>query len=213
MSEPKVESWIKTIESSGCTVESITPLSIQEKSNGELLFAYLNADVTSPEGYKLLPIIHLRGNAVLVVPEIANLKTGIKKFLMVKQRRIANGKINLEFPAGMLDRDIKNPALVAVKELFEETGLSITEDQLFPLSDKLLYSTPGACDEGILFFGAKIEISDNEFSSLDGRLRINESENERIDVVLKSEDEFLMENESIQALLGYNLFKSVNSNG
>ncbi len=155
-SEPKVAEWIDTVEQSGCVINSIETLSMQTKGAGELLFAYLSADITAPEGYKLLPILFLRGHAVLVVPQLVSKESGDRYFLMVEQRRIATGRVNLEFPAGMLDRDVKNPGFVAIKELFEETGLSIEEEALIPLSDKLLYSTPGACDEGIWYYGAQL---------------------------------------------------------
>ena len=205
--EPKILKWTNRLKSANCTINKLTPLSIQEKPNGELLFAYINADVTSPEGYKINPIIHLRGDAVLIVPEIINRETGEKKFLMVKQRRIATGKLNLEFPAGMLDRNVNNPPFTAINELAEETGLEISESDLFPLSTRALYSTPGACDEAIWFYGIKIALSDSEFNSFDGRIRINDSENERIEVCLRDEKQFLDECESLQAVLAYHLYK------
>lgn len=206
LSEPKVADWIRNLEEAGCKVGEIETLSAQVRPNGELLFAYLHADVTAPEGYKLLPIIFLRGHAVLVVVQIICKESGEKKFLMVEQRRIATGRINLEFPAGMLDRHVENPGFVAVKELFEETGISIDQKALIPLSDRLLYSTPGACDEGIWFYGVQITLTRKEIDEVHGRIRINESENERIRVVLKSDAEFLTESESLQAHLAFCLF-------
>lgn len=206
LSEPKVSDWIRNLEEAGCKVGEIETLSAQIRPNGELLFAYLKADITSPEGYKLLPIIFLRGHAVLVVVQITCRESGVKKFLMVEQRRIATGRINLEFPAGMLDRDVENPGFVAVKELFEETGISIDQQALTPLADKLLYSTPGACDEGIWFYGVEVTLSQKEIDDVHGRIRINESENERIRVVLKTPKQFLQESESLQAHLAFHLF-------
>lgn len=206
LNEPKVADWIRNLEEAGCKVGEIKTLSSQVRSNGELLFAYLHADVTAPEGYKILPIIFLRGHAVLVVVQVVCREDQEKCFLMVEQRRIATGRINLEFPAGMLDRDVENPGFVAVKELFEETGIEIDQKELVPLSDRLLYSTPGACDEGIWFYGAQVELTREEMDALHGRIRVNESENERIRVVLKREEEFLQESESLQAYLALHLF-------
>lgn len=206
LTEPKVADWIQNLKEAGCKVGDIETLSAQVRPNGELLFAYLNADVTAPEGYKLLPIIFLRGHAVLVVVQIVCPESGEKKLLMVEQRRIAMGRINLEFPAGMLDRHVKNPGFVAVKELFEETGINVDQSALVPLCDRLLYSTPGACDEGIWFYGAQISLTREEMAEIHGRIRINESENERIRVVLKSTEEFLAQSESLQAHLAFHLF-------
>ena len=205
--EPKVAQWISTIEKSGSTIGEITPLALNYKPNGELLFAYLEAKVTAPEGYKIPSLIFLRGHAVLVVLVVKNRQSGEERFVMVEQRRIATGEISLEFPAGMLDNDIDNPGYVAVKELGEETGLSITQEQLIPLTDTLLYSTPGACDEGLYFYTATVELADKEYQALHGQLRVNESENERIRVVLATEQEFRERNRSIQALAAYFLYK------
>lgn len=207
LKEPKVADWLQNLTEAGCKVGEIKTLSSQVRPNGELLFAYLHADITAPEGYKLLPIIFLRGHAVLVVVQVICKESGEKSFLMVEQRRIATGRVNLEFPAGMLDRDVKNPGFVAVKELFEETGIEVDQKELIPLADRLLYSTPGACDEGIWFYGAQVELTEIEMEDLHGRVRINESENERIRVVLRTEEEFLEQSESLQAMLAFHLFK------
>ncbi len=207
LTEPKVSSWINSLTQAHCTINAITPLSVQTKQNGELLFAYLNADVTAPEGYKLLPIIFLRGDAVVVVPEITNSDTGEKKFLMVEQRRIASGELHLEFPAGMLDRDINNPAKVVLKELYEETGLQIAEAELHLLHDRALFSSPGASDEKIWFFGARVALSDSEFRTLHGRITGAHDENEHIRTVLACKNDFLERNESAQAMLAYQLFQ------
>jgi len=68
---------------------------------------------------------------------------------MVRQRRIGNGNLSLEFPAGMLDAEVDNPLGVATREFIEETGLGISASDLFPLFDKKLFSSVGASDEGI----------------------------------------------------------------
>jgi len=204
--EPKIVAWTDSLNRAGCTINAITPLSVQTKSNGELLFAYLSADVTAPEGYKLLPILFVRGDAVIVVPEIINKDTGEQKFLMVEQRRIASGEMHLEFPAGMLDREIANPVSVALKELFEETGLQLDESNLKLLCDKPLFSSPGASEEKIWFYGTSVELSSGEFSSLHGRVTGSFAENEHIRTVLADRKTFLERNCSAQALLALNLF-------
>ncbi len=209
--EPKLAAWKASLENSGCTINKITPLSVQTKGNGDLLFAYISADVTAPEGYPLLPIIFIRGDAVLVVPEIINSDTGEIRYLMVEQRRIASGELHLEFPAGMLDREIENPAAVAVKELFEETGLPMDESKLTPLTEAPLFSSPGASDEKIWFFGTSITLSDEEFKSLHGRIQGEKHENEHITTVLADRETFFKQNNSAQALLGLTLFEQQKS--
>jgi DNA-binding NtrC family response regulator len=43
----------------------------------------------------------VRGNACVIVPLLANSDTGEEKYLMIYQRRSGNGRLSLEFPAGM----------------------------------------------------------------------------------------------------------------
>jgi len=207
--EPKLAQWKESVENSGCMIHSVTPLSVQTKKNGELLFAYISADVTSPEGYKLLPILFVRGDAVIVVPEIINGETGEKYFLAIEQRRIASGNMHLEFPAGMVDRDVDNPAAVAIKELFEETGLPLNEPELVLLHPKPLYSSPGASEERIWFFGTSVTVPKDEFEDLKGRMTGAINENEHILTRLVTKREFVERNVSAQALLAICLFEEI----
>ena len=72
--------------------------------------------------------------------------------------------MSFEHPAGMCDSET-NPRKVALKEVQEETGLEITDNQLFMLSDKLLYSSPGLLDEGGYFFGCDVVLPQNEIDA------------------------------------------------
>lgn len=205
--EPKVIAWKQALIQAQCTIHDIQPLNLFRKANGELLFALLKVDASTPEGYKIPQIAFIRGHACIIVPLIINNGTGENRFVMVRQRRIACGDMSLEFPAGMLDRDIHNPITVAMNELFEETGLEINHDTLFPLSNKLLYTSPGACDEGIYYYGCITKVNNKTFYSFSGSKRGNRSENEYIQVDLKTGIEIESKVTSLPALLGYLLFK------
>lgn len=204
---PKFLQWKKRLENSGCTINSIDILYEKHKPNGELLFSLLNVDATSPDNKKLLPIVFLRGDASIIIPLIRNIETKEEKFLMILQRRIAMGEENLEFPAGMMDLDIDKPMSTAVIELEEETGVKIDLDSVFPLSHKPLFSSPGASDEAIHYFGTIIDMNNQDFNSLEGRIRGLESENEHIKVTLKTRAEAEPKMHSLQARLGFFLFE------
>jgi 8-oxo-dGTP pyrophosphatase MutT (NUDIX family) len=204
--EPKVVRWMQRIKNAGCTLLSLTPLSLLHKKNGELLFALCQADVQDPDGKKLPKYIFIRGNACIVVPLVKNAETGAENFCMIRQRRIGNGENNLEFPAGMLDRNIDKIKEVAAKELLEETGLSVSQDDLFELSNKLLYSSAGASDEGISFWGCIISLSNAEFTALEGRCTGSKAENEHITVTLCTKEEADEGTASVQARLALYLF-------
>ena len=206
-SEPKIIHWQTHIDQSGCKTTDITIRDVFRKPSGELLFALLSATVKAPENYPIPPIIFIRGDACIIVPVIKNTDTGEERFLTVTQRRIASGRLSLEFPAGMLDRNVDDPAGTALKELEEETGLIISPSELFPLCSRPLYSSPGASDEAIWYFGCIIDLSDAECLSLEGRLHGNESEHEYISLSLKTASEIEAETTSLQVMLGLSLIK------
>jgi len=204
--EPKVAAWKQSLAAGGCSLNALTPLKLLYKKNGELLFALLSADISDPQGRRLPPYIFIRGNACIVVVRITNQDSGEEAFLMMRQRRIGNGWLNLEFPAGMLDRNIDDPASVALRELAEETGLIIPAEALFPLCDKPLLSSAGASDEGVHYFGACVIVSGKRFNDCKGRSISNDEENEHIQLYLCTRQQAEEETVSLQARLGLYLF-------
>jgi ADP-sugar diphosphatase len=204
--EFKIQNWIEHVKGAGCRIESVKEICQIRKPGGELLFALLDTKVYSPEGNKLPHIAFIRGHACLIVPLLRNIQTGEERFLMVKQRRIGNGFLSLEFPAGMLDEE-SDPACVAVRELHEETGLQVDRSELFPLTDSPIYSSAGASDEAIYFFGCIKEINNEIYESFKNREIGNEEEDEFITVALYTKEEALPQITSIQARLAFYLFE------
>jgi 8-oxo-dGTP pyrophosphatase MutT (NUDIX family) len=206
--EPKVVVWKERIESAGCTINRLTPLKLIEKKNGELLFAFLDADITTPEGNALPNIVVVRGDVCMVVPMVKNRESGERRLVMIEQRRIGHGHVTLEFPAGMLDRNVENPKAVAVEEVREETGIALREEQLFSLSPMRYYTSPGLDDEGVYYYGCILELSREEFMSLENRIAGDSNEHEHITVRLKSIDEAHEQSDSLQAQTGLYLFRN-----
>ncbi len=211
LKEPKIKAWKQSLINNGCTINSITPRSLYFRPDGELLFALLKVDVTAPDGNKIPPIIFIRGHASIIVPVLKNRDTGETRYLMVQQRRIATGSLTLEFPAGMLDRNINQPAQTAIRELEEETGLELALESLVPLNKTPLYCSPGASDEGVYYFGCFCELDDSAFTSFEGRLKDSPSENEHIRVTLKTKEEAEKECTSQPVLLGIFLIEEYNA--
>lgn len=205
--DQKIREWIDTVSSAGCTVNRIDTIADIRKKNGELLFSLLDTEVISPEGYKLPHIAFIRGHACLIVILLKNSTTGEEKFLMVRQRRIGNGQMSLEFPAGMLDYHTSDPVGVAVKEVFEETGLKVVPEEIFSLSDRILYSSAGASDEGLYFFGCIKSLDNQTYNSFINRTGGNPDENEHIQVELLSREQAEPQISSAQARLGFFLFE------
>jgi ADP-sugar diphosphatase len=206
--EPKVKVWKENIAHSGCILHSLEPLQLIHTSKKELLFALCRADVTTPDGNKLPPIVLIRGNVIVVVPLVKNRDTGEEKFVTVIQHRIGNGTAAVEFPAGMMDRNTNDPVHVAMEEVREETGIGISAEDLFRLNDSILYTSPGLQDEGVYYFGCILEMKDGDYRSLEGRKAGEMSEGESILVSLKTGEEIKRLTNAAQVLLGLFLFKT-----
>ncbi|MBP7281533.1 MAG: NUDIX hydrolase [Leptospiraceae bacterium] len=160
----KFKSWRETLVKNKIQINSIKELHTVNKRNGEVLFTLVHIDAVDPDNHKLLPVVLIRGHFVVVVTCLVEKETGNKYFLLVKQRRVANGDIFYEHPAGMCDSE-PDPWKVAVKEVGEETGLKITRDNLRLLHPDPLYSSAGLLDEAGFFFACDIPLSREEIDS------------------------------------------------
>ena len=160
----KFKSWRNVLLKNQIKINSIKELHTVNKGNGEMLFTPVHIDAVDPDNHKLLPVVLIRGHFVSVVTCLIEKETGNKYFLLVKQRRVANGEIFYEHPAGMCDSE-PDPWKVAVKEVGEETGLQITRDNLRLLHPDPLYSSAGLLDEAGYFFACDIPLSRKEIDT------------------------------------------------
>lgn len=106
------------------------------------VFQVEKLQVTLPDGHKSMREIvrHNGGAAVVAVDEDGCV-------YLVRQFRMAAGKIMLEIPAGKLEQG-EDPAACAARELTEETGL--TAEKIVPLT--AMYATPGYCSEKLYLY-------------------------------------------------------------
>jgi 8-oxo-dGTP pyrophosphatase MutT (NUDIX family) len=207
LSEPKFLHWRTALERAGCSIRSVREEWRADRRSGELLFGAFRVDAAGPDGTPLPPIVLVRGDAVVVVPLVRNCNTGEERFAMVRQLRIGNGSSNLEFPAGMLDRQVSDPCGVAARELAEETGLSVPPESMHPLHDTPLHTSVGLLDEAIYFYGCVVQLSDGEYGTLEGRAAGEPSEHEHIVTALVTQEQAEREGRSMQVLLALRLFR------
>jgi ADP-sugar diphosphatase len=206
-SEPKIIAWKESLTRHGCVLNKINPEHLFYRKNGELLFALLTIDAVDPQGYALPSLVLVRGHACVIVPLVVNVQSGAERFLMIRQRRNGNGAESLEFPAGMLDRDVSDPVGVAVKEVLEETGLTVKRQELWSLHDKPLLTSAGLLDEGIFYYGCRIELDNEQFNAFEGRIAGAVHEDEHIKVTLCTREQAEAQTYSTQVLLGFHLFE------
>lgn len=159
----KFQDWVLSIDSS-IKIKSITFQSID--MFGPVNVGFIKFKCESYYNDKIVPgIVFMRGSSVSILIVLI-LPNGQKFVLLVKQPRVAIGKIYMEAVAGMMDGN-GNFIGVAAKEIKEETGLEILEENLIPLGS--IIPSPGGCDEQIELYAYEWHISEEEFAELEGK--------------------------------------------
>lgn len=150
----KYQLWKSHLLRNRLEIRNTEEVYTRRNHHGEVLFSLLMLDALTPEGNKIPPICFLKGEVVTVLVCLIDRNTREKYLLVVRQRRIAEGALTYEHPAGMVD-NTQTPSEVAVKEIFEETGISIDESRLRPvLNNRRLFPSTGTSDECMyLFYG------------------------------------------------------------
>jgi 8-oxo-dGTP pyrophosphatase MutT (NUDIX family) len=201
----KFKEWKKVLIKNNIKINSIEEKYSVHKRSGEILFSLLEIKGTDPDGIPLLPIVLLRGNFVSVVIAIKEKETNDKYFLLVKQRRVANGAVFYEHPAGMCDSE-SDPHKVALKEVEEETGLVLKKENLQLLWETPLYSSPGLLDEAGYFFYCDIELNSQELSEFKNKQTGAKDENEHIETFLCPSNDILKYIENSNGVLATLLY-------
>jgi len=118
-------------------------------------------------------IVELRGGTCVMLPII---NCGCRQFtILVVQNRLATGDSKMEeLPAGMVDNGNFHGA--AVKEIQEETGFTITKEDLIELTKYLpgkdereIYFSSGLLDEKAKFYSFEVDLSRDELEALQGK--------------------------------------------
>ena len=175
----KYQLWLSNLRKHGLTVHGVEEVYTKFKGDGDLLFGLTLLDASTPEGDKVPPICFLKGEVVSVLIVLKEAESGQEFALLVRQRRICNGGMIYETVAGMVD-GTDAPHAVAVRETEEETGLTITPEQLIPLNKEPHYVSTGTSDEAMYFYFCKLTLSRTEIQSYHQQHTGLDSEYERI---------------------------------
>ncbi|MCE7039558.1 NUDIX hydrolase [Dyadobacter sp. CY312] len=160
----KFNLWKNRLESNGLDIHRIDELYSRRNGNGEVLFSLLYTDATTPEGNKIPPICFLKGEVVCVLICFINTLTKEKFLILVRQRRICDGSLTYEHPAGMLDSE-SDAAEVAAREVWEETGIAVQKEQLVQLNSEPFYPSTGTSDEAMYLYYCELELAHDEIQS------------------------------------------------
>lgn len=176
----KFKLWKTNLQTNGLKINNIEEVYTRHRYNGEALFSLVMLDADTPEGDKIPPICFIKGEVVCVCIVLIDKETKEKYLLLVKQRRIAEGGFTYEHPAGMVD-GTKTPLEIAVMEVKEETGITVSEEDLINLSpNKRLFPSTGTSDEAMYFYFCEIELDKKEIESFENKEMGTEYEFERI---------------------------------
>jgi ADP-sugar diphosphatase len=160
----KFNLWKSRLEKNGMDVHRVDELYSRRNGKGEVLFSLLYTDATTPEGNKIPPICFLKGEVVCVLVCFIDSVTKEKYLLLVRQRRICDGSLTYEHPAGMLDSE-RDAAEVAAREVWEETGIQVRKDQLIALHEEPYYPSTGTSDEAMYLFYCELELTQEQIQS------------------------------------------------
>lgn len=117
--------------------------------------------LTSKDGFNLPSFVFLRGPSVAILLLVNN------KILVVEQYRVPVQATLLEAPAGMLDES-GDFVGTAANEIAEETSIKLSKEKLTELGS--FYPSAGGCDEEIMMFYSKIELSEEEMTAIESKI-------------------------------------------
>jgi len=161
--------WKNKIERSGVSIHSLKILSIVSRNSKSFYLALLDFIMLTPEGDKLPRCIVLRGDTVVIVPLIRCIDKKKIFTLMVQQRRVIDGCNSLEFPAGMVDNNLSDPVLSAVKEVKEELGMNVNVKSMRLLTNEPLNVCESLMDEHVNIYSFTKEMTYESLVKFDNK--------------------------------------------
>ncbi|MBC7792383.1 MAG: NUDIX domain-containing protein [Clostridia bacterium] len=200
--------WLEKLDRARFDVRSVTIQSV-DMFGPRVGFIKFKADVYDSNGKFLPGIVVMRGGSVAMVTVLVC--EGRRYAVVVIQPRLPTASFEfVELPAGMLDGS-GNFGGVAAKEMEEELGLKISENDLIDLGELAgfkdgAYVSPGITDECIRFFAYTKAVTKAELQELKGRTTGVIDEGEQITVTVVPFHK-LARVADLKTLAGYWLYK------
>lgn len=184
-------------------LRSVTIQSYDLFGGGRLGFLKLTAEVTNSAKESLPAAALLRGPSVamlvMLIPDDAHEGTDERYVILTVQPRVPAGSLAfVEIPAGMVD-DAGSFKGAAAKEIEEELGMTITEDELTCLSELAassnaaqdeedlplaMFPSAGGCDEHVTIYAHERRVPRAQLDEWSGKLTGLRSHGEKITLKL-----------------------------
>lgn len=187
------QNWLAQVDTSKFSVRSVHFQSV-DMFGPKVGFIKFKADVVDKAGKFIPGIVFMRGGSVGILAVLTC--KGKKYSVMTVQPRVPTGRFDfVEIPAGMLDGS-GNFAGVAAKELEEELGIKISQNDLTDLGglagcSQGVYLSPGASDETLRFFSFTREVTEEEMAAMNGKCTGLISEGEQITLKIVPLDDLI----------------------
>jgi len=150
--------WHSSFVTSGCRINQIKIHGVVHTASKKIHSIFLEANFTTPESHLLTRSILLKGKSVVIIPLVYSKDQFKPKFLMVKQRRIINGRFSLEFPSGKLEEGYSSNHSAQL-EISEECGIQIALENLKVLAQSIIVCE-SSFDESVDWFYCKLDSTD-----------------------------------------------------
>lgn len=219
-------------------VRGITIQSVDRFGGDRLGFIKLKADVRADDDQRFPGSVFMRGGSVAMLLILktepssstsANEKLKLEEFVVLTiQPRVPAGTLTFtEIPAGMID-DSGTFSGAAAKEIEEETGLTVQDDELIDLTELALganndpdevlqnaiYPSPGGSDEFIPIFLVRKTMKVKEIEDLQGRLTGLRDHGEKISLkIVKLKDAWKVAGRDAKSLSALCLYEGLKREG
>lgn len=166
LNSTKFQRWKQRVEANGIVIKKIEVLA--NISRGQINTALLDCLLITPEGTEIPRFVFMGGDSVVIIPVLTCCEDNEVYTLMVNQRRIVDGDYSTEFPAGTVDLLQDDPRAMACQELREELSLTISHDELIPLTTDPVKEHPSLADGRAYFFYFTRKVPFSFLEEMDG---------------------------------------------
>lgn len=147
--------WKKIIKANKNKIINSKIIGKVDRGNNEEKLSVLDTEIETKKGDRLSRAVILESPSVVVIPVLKVLNK--KKFVVIEQFRISQGKETIEFPAGAIKNNQRIQS--ALDEIKEEINIQIHKKDLKKLSDRPIMMMPSynSCLAYFFYFEKKVD--------------------------------------------------------